>query len=137
MSKHSRTGKQICLTEEKPIYETVQKRIVSAPAQVQKVIVPAEYETVEVRKLVKAAKEIKSVIPASYKTVSIKEVEQEGKIEWRTILCETNITPSRITGVQRALNDEGYNPGTFNSVIDNGTIAAVNTFQRDNKPTCR
>lgn len=132
MSKHSRTGKKICLTEEQPVYETVQKRIVSAPAQVQKVVVPAEYETVEVRKLVKDAEEIKSIIPASYKTVTIKEIEQEGKMEWRTILCETNMTPSRITDVQRALDNEGYNPGAFDGVIGNGTMAAVNAFQRDN-----
>lgn len=132
MSSESRTGKQICLTETQPIYQTVSKRVVKTEPTVEKIVIPAEYETVEVRKLVRDAEEVKTVIPASYKTVSIQEVEQEGFMEWRSILCETNMTGNRIFDIQRALADKGYDPGSIDGVIGADTMRAVNAYQRDN-----
>ncbi len=132
MSKESRTGRQVCLVERDPVYQTVQRRIVKTPASVQKQIIPAEYETISVQKLVQDAQEVKTVIPASYKSVSIREIDTEGKMEWRSILCETNMTRSRITDLQRALKSEGYDPGEIDGVIGRDTMNAVNRYQRDN-----
>lgn len=131
MSSESRTGKKICLTEQKPVYETVSRRVVLSQPTVEKIVIPAEYETIQVRKLVKDAEEIKTVIPASYKTVSIKEVEKDGFMEWRTILCETNMTTGRIRDIQQSLADQGYNPGAIDGVIGGDTMQAVNAYQRD------
>lgn len=132
MNKASRTGRQVCLVEHKPIYQAVEKRIVKTPAIVQKQIIPAEYETVTVQKLVRDAQEVKTVIPASYKTVPVREVATEGKMEWRSILCETNMTRGRISDVQKALVKAGYNPGGIDGVIGQQTMSAVNQYQRDN-----
>jgi len=127
----TRTGHKICLVETPAKYKTVDRRVVKTPATTRRVEIPAEYKTVKVRKLVSEAQEKRIPIPAEYKTVSSKELASEGHMEWRSILCETNMTGARITQIQRALKDAGYNPGAIDGVIGEQTIAAVNDFQRD------
>lgn len=128
----TRTGKKICLVETQPRYETVTQTVVTTPATSRRVEVPAVYETVEVTKLVAPASETREVIPARYETVTSQELQSDGFMEWRSILCETNMTPGTITSIQRALATKGYNPGPIDGVIGRNTIQAVNKFQMDN-----
>lgn len=129
--KTTRTGRKICLVAEPAKYETVTRRVVTSPARTEKVEIPARYETVTVTKLVEAAREVRTEIPAVYETVTRQELEKEGFMEWRTILCETNMTVGVISDIQRRLNEAGYNPGPIDGVIGRQTIDAVNRFQRD------
>lgn len=131
-SSATRTGNKICLVETKPRYETVTQTVVKTPASTRRVEVPAVYETVEVTKLVAAASETREVIPARYETVTSQELLSDGFMEWRSILCETNMTAGTITSIQRALSSKGYNPGPIDGVIGRNTIQAVNKFQMDN-----
>lgn len=128
----TRTGNKICLVETKPRYETVTQTVVVTPATTKRVEVPAVYETVEVTKLVAAATETREVIPARYETVTSQELQSDGFMEWRSILCETNMTSGTITSIQRALTTKGYNPGPIDGVIGRNTMQAVNKFQMDN-----
>ncbi|WP_299974097.1 peptidoglycan-binding domain-containing protein [uncultured Pseudoteredinibacter sp.] len=131
MSKESRTGQQICLTEEAPQYKTVKRRVVTKAAGFRTETIPAVYKDVKVRKLVSAAKEIRNVIPAIEKTVSRQELLKKGQMEWRSILCETNMTTDRLRQIQVSLDERGYNPGKIDGVIGRETMEAVNKFQRD------
>ena len=54
-------------------------------------------------------------------------------MEWRSILCETNMTRATIMDIQRALESKGYNPGRIDGVVGRETMSAVNDFQRDNQ----
>ena len=127
----TRTGHQICLHEHPAKYKQVPRRVIKTPATTRKVDIPAKYETVKVRKLVADAQEKRIKIPAEYETVVTRELDAEGRMEWRSILCETNMTTTRITQIQRALKRAGYNPGKIDGVIGGDTMAAVNAFQRD------
>lgn len=132
MHRNTRTGNQICLTEQEPRFETVTRTVVVTPASTNKIVIPAKYEEISVRKVVKAAQERTIEIPAEYTTVSRKEVDTEGKMEWRSILCETNMDVRTISGIQQALKNRDYNPGPIDGVIGKQTMEAVNEFQRDN-----
>lgn len=132
MSKASRTGNQICLTEQPPKYETVTSTVVKTPAQTTEIEIPAEYTVMQVRKLVTAAQQNVIEIPAEYETVKLRQVDHEGFMEWRSILCETNMNTETITGIQQALKDRGYNPGVVDGIIGRDTMNAVNKFQTDN-----
>ncbi len=127
----TRTGTKICLTETPARYKTVSRKVVKTPAASRKVEIPAAYKTIKVRKLVAGPSEKVTEIPAEYKTVSYKELEKEGFMEWRSILCKTNMTGTRISQVQQALKTAGYNPGPIDGSIGGQTMAAVNAFQRD------
>jgi hypothetical protein len=129
----TRTGNKICLTEQPAQYKTIKRTVVAKAADTQKVEIPAKYETVTVTKLASAASESRTVIPAEYETVSLSKIEKDGFMEWRSILCETNMTRATIMDIQRALASKGYNPGRIDGVVGRETISAVNDFQRDNQ----
>jgi len=129
--KQTRTGNQICLTEKPAVYETVTTTVVDTPASSHRVEIPAVYKTVEVTKLVEDAQEVRTEIPAEHKTIVSQELETEGFMEWRSILCKTNMTTSTIGDIQRALLQRDYKPGAVDGVIGAETIGAINAFQRD------
>lgn len=129
----TRTGNQICLTETPPEYRTVESTVVRTPAQSRTIEIPAEYANVEVTKLVSPASENVEVIPATYRTLEKRELVKDGYMSWRSILCDTNMTTSRIADIQRALVSAGYDIGSggVDGVIGASTMSAVNAFQRD------
>ena len=130
----TRTGNQICLTETAPEYKTVTRTVVKTPAQTRSIEIPAKYDDVEVTKLVSAAQEQVTQIPAEYRTVEKRELVKDGYMAWRSILCETNMTRSRIADIQRALSAAGHDigPDGVDGVIGADTIKAVNAFQLAN-----
>lgn len=111
-------------------YETVAKMVVDQPATTRVVKIPAKYEAVKVRKLGEPARENRIAIPAEYQTVSKTKQTSVGHMEWRPILCETNVTPDIVARIQRALITKGYNPGQVDNVLGPDTMSAVTDFQR-------
>jgi hypothetical protein len=152
----SATGEIVCLVEVPAVYKTVKKRVLVAPPQVRKQVVPAEYKTVDRTVVAVPSTTRKIVIPAEYKTVektvlvrpatvqaiktspkyetvTTRKLVKDGYLQWRSILCDTNLTTGRIAQIQRALQARGFNPGRLDGVIGSDTMAAVNAFQRANK----
>ncbi len=119
--------------DEPAVYKTVKKKIVDSAATTRQVAIPAKYKTVKVTKLVSPAQEKRITIPEEYQTVTRTEKVKDGHMEWREILCETNMTRSKITTIQRALKAKGYNPGPIDGVIGWETMRAVKSFQKANK----
>lgn len=128
----TRTGARICLTETPAAYETVNRQVVVTPANTRSIEIPAEYETVRVKKLVSEASERRSTIPAEYETVTVQQVDKDGYMDWRTILCDTNTTPDLIRKLQAKLSEKGYNPGAIDGSVGIDTMNAVNSYQVDN-----
>lgn len=119
------------LIETPAIYKPMKKRVMKTPPTTQVVTIPAKYKTVEVTKLVSPEMKKEITIPAEYQTVTRQELLRPGHMEWRSILCETNMTIERISAIQRALMEKGYNPGKIDGVVGRETMAAVNAFQSD------
>ena len=125
------TGNQICLTEIPAKFETVKKQVVKTPAGFVKEDVPAVVETVKVRKLVAKAEEKRSKIPAEFKLVAKRSKVSDERLEWRQVLCETNMTKDVILRLQEALHQAGYNPGAADGIMGGATLRAVDAFQQD------
>jgi hypothetical protein len=144
----------MCLVEVPAVYETVRKRVETAPPSTTTVAIPAEYNTVRKRVMVEAPKTVEVAIPAEYKTVRVKKMVEApremvteipaeyqsvrqrklvraGELEWRPILCETNTTPDVIRKLQLALQREGYSPGRIDGVLGRETMGAVTRYQSD------
>ncbi len=122
-------------------YDTVKKKIiktpamakvkvVKTPAHVREIEIPAKYKTVKVRKLVREAKTSAVNIEPTYQTVSKKEMITEGAMEWKPILCKTNISPSIIQSLQRALTSAGFNAGPTDGQLGMSTMRAVEAYQK-------
>ncbi|MCB1850710.1 MAG: peptidoglycan-binding protein [Gammaproteobacteria bacterium] len=125
------TGNQICLKEIPAKFEEYSKMVVKSAATVKKEEVPAEYKIVKVRKLLSAAEEKRTKIPAEYKTVTKRQKVGEERLEWRQVLCETNMTKDIVSRVQQKLKEAGYNPGAIDGVVGGGTLRAVDNYQRE------
>jgi len=123
------TGRQICLKAIAPEYKTVSKRVIKTPPSVKKVEIPAEYKTVKVRKLVTPPQEKRIAVPETKQTVTKRLKTSEERLEWRAVLCETNMTPGLITKIQRALQGAGFNPGGIDGNVGQGTLRAAEQYQ--------
>ena len=149
------TGEIMCLITEPARYETVTKQVVATPERVEEVEIPAEYTTVKRMVVTEEAttrrveipaefsevKVLKQVdgpdqkvteIPAEYKTVTKQVMAKESYLEWRPVICETNMSGDFIVRLQSALQDAGHNPGPIDGVYGSQTRAAVNAFQVKN-----
>ncbi len=113
-------------------YRTVKKRVLVQPPRTETVEIPAEYKTVKVSKLVEPAKEMRSKVSEQYGQVTETVLVSEGRMEWRSILCETNTTPDVVTRLQRALHGAGYSPGPIDGIVGPRTMSAVSSYQTAN-----
>ncbi|NJN77311.1 MAG: peptidoglycan-binding protein [Saprospiraceae bacterium] len=111
-------------------YQTVTKQVVKNPAQTRQIDIPAEYKTVK-KLVVKTPAQTRTIeIPAEYKTVSIRKLTKKGGFsEWREVLCPKDVD-AKITQIQIALRDRGYNPGPIDNIFGAQTKAALIKFQK-------
>ena len=102
------------------------------PPTTREIVIPAEYKTMKVQTVTSPPKEIRKEIPAEYTTVTRTELVTEGRMEWRGILCETNMTGTTVRDLQRALKAKGFEPGPIDGIYGRQTGAAVTSYQRAN-----
>lgn len=125
------TGNEICLKEIPAKFQTVKKQMIKSPATFKKQDVAAVQETVKVRKLLAKAEEKRTKIPAEFKMVTKRSKVSDERLEWRQVLCETNMTKDVIVRLQEALEKAGYRPGSADGVMGGATLRAVDAFQQD------
>lgn len=148
------TGEILCLIEEPPVYKTLTKRVLKSPAKVvkkevpaeykvvkktvmkappttKKIEIPAEYKTVKVKKQVVPAQEKRMPIPEERQTVTKTKKIGDSSLEWRPILCETNMTVGIVKNIQTALKKSGYYGGPIDGVVGAGTVSGLRSFQND------
>lgn len=114
------------------VYKNVTRTVVDQPASTRTVAIPAEYRSVKVRKMVSPPSENRIAIPAKYQEVTKRDKVSEERLEWRSILCETNTTPGVVSRIQAALKQKGFHPGPIDGVLGPDTMAAVNSYQKAN-----
>ncbi len=127
----SRTGNQICFKEIPAKYHEYEKQLLRTAALVEKKVIAPVHTTVKVNKLVSNASEKRSKIPAEYKTVTKRNKIADERLEWREVLCETNMTEEIVTNVQAALQKAGYDVGTVDGIIGGATLRAVDSYQKE------
>lgn len=146
------TGDIVCLVEVPPTYKTLEKRVLKTPATTRTVKIPAQYRTVKKRVLRTPAKTRTVKVPGEYNTIRVKkmvapaylkrvsvpatyrEVKKQikmrnGRIEWRPVLCQTNVTPDVVRQLQEALQSASFDPGPIDGVLGRQTLAAVESYQ--------
>jgi hypothetical protein len=111
-------------------YETVRKEVMKEPPTTRVIEIPAEYKMVKVRKLVTAAGVTASPIPEKFQTISRVEMVTDGRMEWKSILCETNAKPGVISSLQKSLKTAGHDPGPIDGKLGRGTMTAVMSYQK-------
>ncbi len=126
----STTGEIMCLIEVPAEYKTVRKQVEVTAATTKRVEIPARFETVKVRRVVTEAREERADVPAEYQTLTRWVKTADGHMEWREIVCETNMGGDLVERMQIALRDHGHNPGPIDGIIGRETTAALGSFQQ-------
>lgn len=147
------TGEIVCLVEIPPTYKTLEKRVLKTPAATRTIKVPAQYRTIKKRVLRTPARTRTVQVPGVYDTIKVKktvvpaylkrmtiparydEVHKQvkvrnGKMEWRPVLCQTNVTPDLIRSLQKALKMASFDPGPIDGVLGQQTLAAIESYQQ-------
>ncbi|PID60262.1 MAG: hypothetical protein CSB44_11045 [Gammaproteobacteria bacterium] len=123
------TGQEVCLVEHPAEFQNVKVSVIKEPASFKSTSVPARYQTIEMQKLVTPASEKRIVIPERSRTITSQVQVEPSRLEWRKVLCETNMTADVIRRLQRALDKAGHDPGKIDGVLGRGTLQAIENYQ--------
>ncbi len=94
--------------------------------------VPGDYNMIKVKKMVAPAYLKRLAVPAQYHEVRKQVKVRNGKMEWRPVLCQTNVTPDIVRSLQEALQTASFDPGPIDGVLGRQTLAAVESYQQAN-----
>jgi len=121
-----------CLKEVPAVYQKVSKKIEKVAASASEVEIPAVTKVVPRKKMIYSAYEIKTDVPPTYKTVMKKVLAKKGGFqEWKEVLCEQEITDTKVAAIQTALKREGYDVGAIDNQMGGKTKQALIKFQQD------
>ena len=112
------------------VTKTVTRTVVDQPASSREIDIPAVTKMVKVTKVVSDPKENRVDTPAEYGEVSRTSVVRPAGWEWRSILCETNATPTKINEIQTALKDKGYPVASDGTDNLKSTLNSLNAFRQ-------
>lgn len=147
------TGEIMCLVEVPATYKVVQEKKLVAPATTKETVIPAEFEiikkqgmktppttreveipaefkTVKVQKIVKGPEIARTPVKEEFQTIAKTVKVKDGRMEWRSVLCETNVNPNSIGEIQAALRKAGFDSGTVRGKMTPKTIDALRAFQK-------
>ena len=126
------TGNQICLKDIPAKYAEVKKLVVDSAAAIEEDKVSPVAKLIKVSNVVTPAKESKQLVQAVYKAVDKTTKVASERLEWRRILCRTNMGPDINKRIQQALKDAGVYNGPIDGAVGKGTMSAVERYQKDN-----
>ena len=126
------TGHQICLKETPARFAKVKKLVVDTAANVLEEKVDAITSLIKVANVATEAEEIRTKIPAEFKTVEKRSKISDERLEWRRVLCKTNMGPNINKRIQQALKDSGVYNGPVDGAIGRGTMISVEKYQKKN-----
>jgi len=111
-------------------YRTVTRRVIDQPAQVRRVAVAEQHSTSQVQKLVAPAAYQRLRVPDQMASYTVRELSAPALLEWRPVLCETNMKDTTVRRVQDMLRSAGFDPGPSDGRAGPRTLDALNAYQR-------
>ncbi|MGK0271483.1 MAG: hypothetical protein ACI88H_002142 [Cocleimonas sp.] len=126
------TGNQVCLKEVPAKYAQVKKLVVDTPAEIEEDVMSPVAKLIKVSNVITPAKEERKLVQAEYRTVEKSTKIAAERLEWRPILCRTNMGPDINKRIQQALKDVGVYTGPIDGAVGKGTMSAVERYQQEN-----
>ncbi len=126
------TGNQICLKEIPAKFAKIKKLVIDTAAGIEEEKVEPVARLIKVSNVATPAEEVRTVIPAEYKTVEKRSKVSSERLEWRRVLCKTNMGDDINKRIQQALKDAGVYNGPIDGAFGKGSMKAVERFQQEN-----
>jgi len=125
------TGLQICFKEYPEVTQVIKKEVLDQLASVEEEQIIAETQTVQIQKVATEPEIRRTTTEAVTKTIEKRAKTVNERLEWRRILCKTNMNQDMNKKIQQALKDAGYYNGPVDGSIGRGTMNSVNKYQKD------
>ncbi|PID33892.1 MAG: hypothetical protein CR955_00280 [Thiotrichales bacterium] len=126
------TGNQICLKEIPAKFTKVKRLVIDTPPVIEEEKVEPVTKLIKVSNVATEAEEVRTIIPAKYNTVEKRAKVSSERLEWRRVLCKTNMGPDINKRIQKALKDAGVYNGPVDGAMGRGSMSAVEKFQKAN-----
>ena len=126
------TGSQICLKGEPAQYTNVKKLVIASAATVAEEKVSAVSKSISVSTVTTEAQQVKTVVPAVYGSVEKRTRVASERLEWRSVLCKTNMNEGLNNDIQVALKAKGFYDGPIDGIWGRGTMNGIEAFQKKN-----
>jgi len=126
------TGHQVCKLVSPAQYKTITKTVVATPATTKETEIPAVYKDVTVTKLVTPAEVKKVAVPEAYTTITKKTMISPSSVQWKKVVCQSNMGSSKLKEVQKALQKEGLYKGPIDGITGTLTKEAIKAYQKKN-----
>lgn len=128
------TGEIMCRIDVPAKHRVLAGASVEVPAMVTTVRQDAVVETVDVARLAADARELRTPVPAETVRLTRRTTLNEAGVEWRPVLCRTNVTPDVVRRIQLALDDAGHSPNGIDGLFGPGTRRALEDYQSERGP---
>lgn len=126
------TGNQICLKEVPAKFAKIKKLVIDTAAAIEEEKVEPVAKLIKVSNVATPAEEVRTKIAAEYKTVEKRSKVSSERLEWRRVLCKTNMGGDINKRIQQALKDAGVYNGTVDGNFGKGSMNAVEKYQKEN-----
>jgi len=126
------TGNQICLKEIPAKFAKIKKLVIDTPASVEEEKVEPVAKLIKVSMVATPAEEVRTKVPAEFETVEKRTKVSSERLEWRRVLCKTNMGADINKKIQQALKDAGVYEGPVDGNFGKGSLKAVERFQKEN-----
>lgn len=121
----------MCLVEVPAQYTTVTKKVLKQEAFKREIVTPMEYKIVAKQIKTQNERFVDQEIPATYKTVQERVLVSKGSYQgWKEVLCGSDLTEAKISQIQVALKNAGFNPGPIDNIFGEQTKAALIAYQK-------
>lgn len=124
------TGRTVCKTLFPARHQTITRQALVRAATSRSTPIAEKHLDISVARVATAATERRIPIPARTRRVTSRVQVEPSRLEWRRVLCETNMTEGIVRDLQAALETAGYDPGPVDGVLGQATLDAVEAFQR-------
>jgi hypothetical protein len=121
-----------CLVSHPPVEKTMQVERMVQAASIREVEIPAEFQTIRTQRLVRPATCRRIEIPAEFATVEKTVKVNDGRWEWKRVICERTTTGETYRTLKTALNSRGYST-TEGETLEEADWAAIKKFQTENR----
>ncbi|MEE9309750.1 MAG: peptidoglycan-binding domain-containing protein [Cocleimonas sp.] len=126
------TGNQICLKGIPAKFTKIKKLVIDTAAAIEEEKVDPVAKLIKVSNVATPAEEIRTKIAAEYKTVEKRSKVASERLEWRRVLCKTNMGGDINKRIQQALKDAGVYTGPIDGAFGKGSMNAIERFQKEN-----
>jgi peptidoglycan hydrolase-like protein with peptidoglycan-binding domain len=113
-------------------FAKIKKLVVETAAAIKEDKVEAVAKLIKVSNVATPAEEIRTKIAAEYKTVEKRSKVSSERLEWRRVLCKTNMGGDINKRIQQALKDAGVYTGPVDGAFGKGSMKAIERFQQEN-----